>query len=204
MVSPFSRQSMNKIPSAFQNTEAKTLPADVYVFGRFGRLLPAAVYSVVKWWIHVSSIVTYLRPNSFLLHWNSRKQRSESSTRRCFWSTLSKRGTHFEYSFFMDKCSCKMVNTLSSDIFNPSTISTSIYDRPKTSWAFSIICVCKTAFKSSIPPLNRCFRRSRVRITLIKPLLYLNSIFPIRKQCFINTRYSDFSIVLKICNNNFT
>ena len=32
----------------------------------------------------------------FLLHWNSSKQRSESSTRCCFSSTVSKRGTHFE------------------------------------------------------------------------------------------------------------
>ena len=57
---------MNKIPSGSQNTEAKTLPADVCIFGRFGRLPPAAVYSAdcrfdsgVKWWIHVSSIVTF-------------------------------------------------------------------------------------------------------------------------------------------------
>ena len=43
--------------------EAKTLPADVCVFGRFGWVSPAAVNSAdgqfdsrVKWWIHVSSI----------------------------------------------------------------------------------------------------------------------------------------------------
>ena len=68
-------------------------------------------------------------------------------------------------------------------------------------WAFRIICVCTTAFKVSIPPLNRYFRRGRVQITLIKPLLCLNSIFSIRKQCFIKTRNSDFFIVLKICNS---
>ena len=68
--------------------------------------------------------------------------------------------------------------------------------------AFSIICALyTTAFKVSIRPLNRCFRRSRVRITLIKPLLCLNSFFPVRKQCFINTQNSDFSIALKICNS---
>ena len=44
-------------------------------------------------------------------------------------------------------------------------------------WAFSIICVCTTAFKVSIPPLNYCFRQSRVWITLIKSLVCLNSIF---------------------------
>ena len=70
-------------------------------------------------------------------------------------------------------------------------------------WAFSIIYVYTTVFKVSIPPLNRCFRRSRVWIKLINLLFCLNSIFPIRKQYFINTRNSDFSIVLKICNSGF-
>ena len=57
---------------ASQDTEAKTLPADVCVFGRFGRLSPAAVLSAdwlfdsrLKWWFHVSSIVTYLPKNTF-------------------------------------------------------------------------------------------------------------------------------------------
>ena len=71
-------------------------------------------------------------------------------------------------------------------------------------WMFSIICVCATAFKVSIPSLNHCFWWSRFQITLIKSLLCLNDIFPIRKQCFINTQNSDFSIVLKICNSSFT
>ena len=59
---------MNKIPSASQNTEAKTLPTDVCGFGHFGWLSPAAVHSAdcwfdsgVKWWIHVSSIVTFMQ-----------------------------------------------------------------------------------------------------------------------------------------------
>ena len=121
---------MNKIPCASQNTEAKTLPADVCIFGRFGRLSPGTVHSAdcrfdsgVKWLIYVLSIVTYLRKNSSLLRWNSCKQRSESSTRCCFWSSVSKRGIYFEHSFLIDKCSWKMVNTLPSDIFNSSSIS---------------------------------------------------------------------------------
>ena len=82
---------------------------------------------------------------------------------------------------------------------------TSIYDQSKRvcgvfrnncriwlTWAFSIICVCTTAFKVSIPPLNCRFWWRRVLITLNKPLLCLNSIFPIRKQCFINTWNSGF------------
>ena len=138
----------------------------------------------------------------------------ESSTHCCFWSTVSKRGTYFEHSFLIDKCSSKMVNTL------PSTPllshATAIYDQPKRlcevfwcfpgellnlTWAFNIICLSTTMFKVSIPPLNWFVRRSSVWIILIKPLLCLNSIFPIKKQCFINTRNSDFSIVLKICNS---
>ena len=58
---------MNKISCASQNAEAKILPADVCIFGRFEQLSPAAVFSAdcrfdsgVKWWIHVTAIVTYL------------------------------------------------------------------------------------------------------------------------------------------------
>ena len=64
-------------------------------------------------------------------------------------------------------------------------------------WTFSIIFVCTTVFKVSIPLLNRWFWRGRVRITLIKPLHCLNSIFPIRKQCLLNTRNSDFPLFWK-------
>ena len=35
---------------------------------------------------------------------------SELSTCCCFGLTVSKRSTHFEHSFLIDKCSCKMVN----------------------------------------------------------------------------------------------
>ena len=58
-----------------------------------------------------------------------------------------------------------------------------IYDQPKQ--VCGVFCfpehsasfVCTTAFKVSITPLNHCFQWSRVWITLIKPLLCLNSIF---------------------------
>ena len=36
---------MNKIPYAPQNTEAETLPAEIFVFGRFRRFSPFAVHS---------------------------------------------------------------------------------------------------------------------------------------------------------------
>ena len=48
---------------------------------------------------------------------------TESWTRCCCWSTVSKRATHFQESFLIDECSCKMMSTLPSDTFNSSTIS---------------------------------------------------------------------------------
>ena len=196
---------MNKIPCASQNSGAKTLPADVCIFGHFGRLSPATVPSAdsrfdprVKWWIHVLSIVIYLYKNFFLLHWNSSKQRSELSMLYCFWSSVSKRSTHFKQNFLIDKCSCKIVNTLPSDIFDSSAIphnfNLSIRQNEFVKffvfrdncwiwviWAFSIICICTTTFKVSIPLLHHCFWWRRVWVTLIKPLLCLNSIFSHQK-----------------------
>ena len=130
---------MNKIPCSSQNIVAKTLPADVCTFGGYGRLSSAVVHSAdyqfvswVKLRIHFSSIVSYLRNHSFLLGWNSCKQHSELSTRYCFWSTLSKLGTHFEHSFLIDKYSWKLL-LLYLLISTTSLVShvTSIYNRPK-------------------------------------------------------------------------
>ena len=138
---------MKKTPCASQNTETKTLPADVCVLGRFRQLSPAAVHSAdcwfdswVKWWIHVSYFVTYLCKNFFLLSWNSCKQCSESSMRCCFWSTVSKCGTNFEHSFFIDKCSCKMVNTMTSNIFNSSAIphNFNLWSVKTSLWSFLV------------------------------------------------------------------
>ena len=41
----------------------------------------------------------------------------------CFWSAVSKRGTHFENNLRIPNDSCKIVNTLPSDIFKVSAIS---------------------------------------------------------------------------------
>ena len=94
---------MNKIPCASQNTEAKTLLADVWVFGHFGRLSPATVHSAdcqfdsrVKWWIHVSSIVTYLRKNSFLLLEIVANKALNCQSVVVF----DRHSPHFEHSFF--------------------------------------------------------------------------------------------------------
>ena len=195
--------------------EAKTMSTDIFIFGCFGWLSPSAVHSAdcrfgsrMKRWIHVSSIVTHLRKNSFLSRWNCCKQRCESSI-SCFWSTVRK---HITHSFL---CSCKMVNTLASGIFNSSAIprnfnlqsaKTNLWryfgvfrdnSRIWANWAFSIICVSTTVFKVSIPPLNRCFLRSIVWNNTYQAIALLEQYFPIRKQCFINTRNSNFSMFWK-------
>ena len=53
---------------------------------------------------------------------------------------LSKYGTHFEHSFFIEKRSCKMVNTLPSDIFNYSTISCNfnLWSAKTSLWSFLV------------------------------------------------------------------
>ena len=87
--------------------------------------------------------LSHIYAKTSFLRWNSSKQHSESSTRCCFWSTVSKRGTNFEHSFLIDKCSCKMVNTLPSDIFISSAISRNFNLRSaKTSlWSFFFFCL---------------------------------------------------------------
>ena len=160
------------------------------VFGRFGRLSPAAVHSAdwwfdsrVKWWIHVLSIVTYFRQTFFAL----------KQLQTTLWIVevllfLIDFWSHFERSFLIEKLSCKIVNTLSSDIFNSSAIWCNFnlrsakkfrwvfwrFPRIWITWIFSIFCVCTSAHEVSIPPLNYCIKRNRVWITLIKLLLCLN------------------------------
>ena len=131
----------------------------------------------------------------FLLHWNSCEQRSESSTHCCFWSTVSKRTSHFEHSFLIDKCSGKMVNILYSDIFYSSYIPDDFnLGWDKTSFWIFLVFSGRTAelvwpegsapfvsvrprLKSAYHLLSIFFWRSRVRITLIKLMLSLKSIF---------------------------
>ena len=88
--------------------------------------------SWVKWWIHVSSIVTYLCKNPLLLHWNSCKQCSESLTRCCLWSTVSKCGTHFQHTFSLTNVYAKWwihCHLIASTPLISHT--TSIYNWPK-------------------------------------------------------------------------
>ena len=130
---------MNKITCASQNMVCQNLACWCLRLCRFGRLSPAAVHSAdcrfeteVKWLIHVSSVVTYLRKNSFLIRWSSCNQRSESSTCCCFWSTESKRSTHFVHSFLIGKIHAnRWIYCLLISLTPLLSHATSIYDRPK-------------------------------------------------------------------------
>ena len=155
--------------------------------------LPIRLWSVVMDPCFIHCHIPLKR--SFLLCWNSFKQPSELSTRCCFWSTVSKRGTYFEQSFLMLKHSCKMVNTLTFDIFNVSSILRNFNLRSAKTilwtcfyvfwnscqiWvprAFSIIGVCTAPFKISKPLPYHLSRWSIVRITLFKTMLCLSGIF---------------------------
>ena len=59
----------------------------------------------------------------------------------CFWSTVSKCRIHFEYSILIDKCSCKIVNTLPSDIFNSSAIlcNFNLQSAKMSLWRFLVV-----------------------------------------------------------------
>ena len=168
--------------------EAKTLPADICVLGHFWWLSPAAVHladwwfdSGMKWWIHISSIVTYLHNNSFSLqtmlwiidallflinceppqlsHWQMFMQNGEYTT---FWY-LQLFCYLMQLQFTISQMSLWRFLVFSRTIAK--------FGHPECSASFV------TAFKVSLPPLNCCFRRSWVWIKLIKVLLCLNSIF---------------------------
>ena len=136
MVLLFSGYLMNKIACASQNTEVKSFPVDVCVFGHFGWLSPAAVHSAncrfdsgVKWWIYVSSIVTYLRKKSFF---GALKQL------QIMHSIVD--ALLFFMNFPIDKCSCKMLITQPSDILSSSAISRNFNLRSvkTSSWSFLV------------------------------------------------------------------
>ena len=116
----FRFDSISIMPFASQNTEPITFPIDYCSFGRFGRASPVAVHSDDDRYIHVSSIVTYRRINSGLLRLNMATHCSESSTRSYFRLAVRIRGTCFEQSFLMDKCSCHITPTRSFHILTMS------------------------------------------------------------------------------------
>ena len=85
-----------------------TLPADGTVFAFFEANCPLSVYcfdcsfaSGVAWRTHVLFIVTNRRKKSALILWNFAKHWVWTSSRRCFCSIESNRGTHLAHSFLM-------------------------------------------------------------------------------------------------------
>ena len=151
-----------------QNTLCKTLPADVCVFGRFERLSLAAVSEVVD-----SCFIHYYIFTQKLLF----VALKQLQTTLWIIDTLflidcePTQHTLFEYSFLIDKCSCKMVFYYLQLLYYLTQLQFTIGQNEFVeffgvfqdncqiwaTWAFSIICVCTTAFKVSILPLNRCF-----------------------------------------------
>ena len=106
----------------------------------------------------------YRRRKCFLPRLNRSKRRSESSTRCYFWSGVSKRGTHFENTLRIPKDSCKIVNTLSSDIFKVSAISRNFNLRSPKSILWTFVMFSGTTADFSRPELSRSsvFVRSRL------------------------------------------
>ena len=172
---------MNKTPCTSQNTEAKTLPADVCIFGHFRRLSPAAVHSAdcqfdsrVKWWIHVSSIVTYLCKNSFVLRWklqttlwivnvmllliNCKQMLHPLWTQLSHWQMFMQNGEYTAFWYRQLFCYLTQLQFMISqnefvEFFGVFWDNCQIW----VTWSFSIICVCTTTFKVSIVLLNCCF-----------------------------------------------
>ena len=78
--------------------------------------------SSVEWWTHVSSMVMNRRKKSTLLLWNITKYSIETSSRRCFCTTLSKYDIHLVHRFLMYKFSVNMRCTV---LFEMPTMSAS-------------------------------------------------------------------------------
>ena len=186
---------MNKVPCSSQNTEARTLPADVFVFGHLGRLSPAAVHSADRFGSMFPPLSHIYRKIPFCCVEtvaNNALNRRNVDVFDWLWpNTAPTLNTAFLLTNVHAKwwLDCQLIS---------STIllshATSIYDRPKRvcgvfwcfpgelpnlgDWTFSYVYVCTTSFKVSIISLELSFWRSRVRITIIKPLLCLNIFFP--------------------------
>ena len=186
---------MNKIPCTSQNTEAKTLPADVCIFGRFGRLSPAAVQSADCW---LDSVLSHIY----------------AKTPFCCVGTVANNTLNhqhvFGHSFLIDKCSCKMVNTLPSDTFNSSAISCNfnLWSAKTSLWSFLVFSEITAKFgwpeHSASFVSVRLHLKSAYHITLIKPLLCLNSTFSYQKAMLYQHIKFRFFHCFEICNSSFT
>ena len=171
---------MNKIPCTSQNTKAKTLPAYVCVFGCFHLLLSSQLIAnlTLNWhgWsmFHPFSHIYVKTPFCCI-------ETVANNTPKCqhvfdqLWTNAT---PTFNTDFWLTNVHAKWwIHCFLIPSTPLQSHATSIYDHPKRDvefysakfgqTAFSIACVCKTTFKVSIHPLNRCFQLSRFRITLI-------------------------------------
>ena len=119
---------------------------------------PTIAVSAVTIMVSVVIIQVYFSPCT-----NSSKQRSESSTRCCFWAVVSKCGTHFENNLRVPKDSYRIVNTLSSDIFKLSAISRNFHlQSPKTIlWIFVMFSGTTADFRRPERSASSVFVRPR-------------------------------------------
>ena len=194
---------MNKIPCTSLNTKAKTLPADVCIFGHLdGFHLPLST--------QLTSNLTSEWSDGFMFHPFSHVY---AKTHFCCIETVANNALNWWHIVVFDGLWANVAPTLNTafSLTNVHTkwwihsllISstpllshpTSIYDRPKqvcgVFWCFlrqllnlgelRVQHICMIAFKVNTPLLNCCFWWSRVRITLNKPLLCLNIIFSHQK-----------------------
>ena len=186
------------------NKDVITLPANYWVFSRFGRLSPAAVLLADD---HPLSDTD--TENPFYLTWTA--PNSPLNLRRVFvfgreWANAapSSKTTYAKLytQYLLISLRCQLSKpTLIYDRSNYFVDFRYVFRNNCWFWAtraFSAIGDCTTTFKFGIPVDDCWFPWCRVPISLIKPLLRFNFIFPIKKQCLINTRNSFLSIVLKM------
>ena len=193
---------MSKIPCVSQNMVAKILPADVCVFGCFRWLSPSAVHS---YWLPIWSGGSMFYPSSHiykkllfvvlkqlqttlwiidtsLLLIDCEQIQHSLWTKLSHWQMFRQNGKYTAFCYlqlfcYLTQLQFKIGQNELVEFFGVFQDNCWTW----VTWTFSIICVCTTTFKASIPPLNHCFQWSRVWIILIKPLLWLNSIFSHQK-----------------------
>ena len=126
----------------------------IFRFRRNFHCFDCSFVSDVKWWTHASARVMNRRKKSALLLWKIDKHSIETSSRRCFCSIVSKRGTHLAHSFLMSKFSVNMWRTALFVMPTMSTRSRSFSRRSSNTilWTFFTISVLVTSF---VQPL-RC------------------------------------------------
>lgn len=118
------------------------------------------------------------------------------STADCVWTKMNQCGISFEQTFLVDKCSRKIVNTLSPDIFKMSTISCSFSFRSFKAIFCTLLILCETIGDFQQTVLVNSSWNSLVQS--FQPLFGFSSIFPHWKLCSINPRNCLFFTILKM------